>query len=87
MAYQISADKILHSQVGEEGVVFDLEKNDYITLNETFYKILQGIEAGKTQAAIVSDLCVEYAISETDCSASVDRAIGELVQKGFVKAA
>lgn len=87
MIYQLNLDKILHSQVGEEGVIYDLEKNEYITLNETFYKILQGIETEKTQTEIINALRAEYAISEEICTASVNRAIHELVQKGFIKAA
>ena len=87
MTYQINSDKILYSQVGEEGVVYDLESNEYVTLNETFYKILQGIEAGKTPAAIINDLCAEYAISEADCTISVNKAFQQLTQKGFIKAA
>jgi Coenzyme PQQ synthesis protein D (PqqD) len=82
--YKINSDKILFTQLGDEGVVYGIEKNEYITLNETFLKILQGIEQGKSEADIVATLCQEYNISEADCHKEVTKAIGQLLDKGYL---
>ena len=47
MNYQINTDKILFTQLGDEGVVYGIETNESLTLNETYFKILQGVEQGK----------------------------------------
>lgn len=84
VSYQINTDKILYSQVGEDGVIYDLIGNEYVSINETFYKILKGIEDGKTKSEIVAALCEEYTISEADCLTSVDKAIKQLEEKAFI---
>jgi hypothetical protein len=82
--YKINSEKILFTQLGDEGVVYGIEKNEYITLNETFFKILQGIEQSKSEADIVATLCQEYNISEADCQKEVTKAIGQLLDKGYI---
>jgi hypothetical protein len=82
--YKINSDKILFTQLGDEGVVYGIEKNEYITLNETFFKILQGIEQNKCEAEIVATLCQEYDINEADCHKEVTKAIGQLLDKGYI---
>lgn len=84
MTYQLNADKILFTQLGEEGVVYDLEKNEYITLNETFFKIVQGIEQAKKQDEIVAALCDEYAIDVVTCEKEVGTAIDKLLAKEYI---
>lgn len=84
MKYQLNAEKILFTQLGDEGVVFDTEKNEYISLNETFFKILKGVEEGLTTEQIVIKLCDEYAISEEDCKQEVEKALTRLVEKDYI---
>lgn len=84
MNYQIKTDKILFTQLGNEGVVYAVEKNEYVALNETYFKILQGIEHGKSQPEIVATLCQEYDISAADCAREVQTALAQLVEMGFV---
>lgn len=82
--YQINTDKILFTQLGDEGVVYGIEKNEYVTLNETFFKILKGIEGSHSQDEIVAALCQEYNISQADCQKDVAEAIGQLLEKGYI---
>ena len=84
MNYQIKTDKILFTQLGNEGVVYAVEKNEYVALNETYFKILQGIEHRKSQPEIVATLCLQYDISAADCAREVQTALAQLVEKGFV---
>ena len=84
MKYQINTDKVLFTQLGDEGVVFDTEKNEYISLNETFFKILKGIEQGNELEIIVNNLCQEYAITEEDCTIEVNEALQKLAEKKYI---
>lgn len=84
MKYQLNTEKILFTQLGDEGVVYDTEKNEYISLNETFFKILKGIEQGHNSEAIVNDLCQEYDISEEHCTAEVNGALQKLVERNYI---
>lgn len=84
MTYKINFNKILISQVGEDGVIFDLENNSYMSLNETFFKILKGIEVGDTEIQIIQNLCEEYDISTEECTEEVQQAIHQLLQKNYI---
>lgn len=84
MKYQINTDKVLFTQLGDEGVVFDTEKNEYISLNETLFKILKGVEQGHSLEAIVNHLCQEYDISEENCTAEVNKALQKLAEKKYI---
>ncbi len=82
--YQINTDKILFTQLGDEGVVYGIEKNEYISLNETFFKILKGIESGQSQDEIVAALCQEYNVSPANCQKDVTEAIDQLLKRGYI---
>ena len=84
MKCQINADKILFTQLGDEGVVFDTEKNEYVSLNETLFKILKGIEQSHELEIIVSNLCQEYAISKENCTLEVNEALQKLAEKKYI---
>jgi hypothetical protein len=84
MKYQLNSEKILFTQLGDEGVVYDTEKNEYISLNETFFKILKGVEDGLEIEQIVHNLGNEYAISEEDCKREVENALSKLKEKAYI---
>ncbi|AFK02404.1 hypothetical protein Emtol_1255 [Emticicia oligotrophica DSM 17448] len=84
MNYQLNTEKILFTQLGEEGVIYDTESNEYVSLNETFFKILQGIENRKTTEQIVRNLCDEYDISEEKCAREVHAALLKLADKKYI---
>lgn len=84
MYYQINKERVLFTQLGDEGVVYDMKTNEYATLNETFSKILMAIELGKGQEEIVKDLSEEYDISGAKCDQEVAAALATLIEKGFI---
>jgi hypothetical protein len=87
MNYKINDDRILFSPLGEEAVVFDKESNEYITLNETMFKIFQGIGNGQSTEAIQENLLKEYEIDAENCQKAIERSINSLLEKGFIVAA
>jgi len=84
MNYQINTDTVLFTQLGDEGVIYDIEKNGYISLNETFFKILKGIEQGNSLEIIVNELCQEYDISADDCALEVSKALEKLKEQKYI---
>lgn len=84
MAYQLNTEKILFTQLGEEGVIYDTESNEYVSLNETFFKILKGVENSLTTEQIVKNLCDEYDISEEKCAQEVHAALLKLEDKKYI---
>ncbi|WP_341228124.1 PqqD family protein [uncultured Arcticibacterium sp.] len=84
MNYKVNTERILFSPLGEEAVVFDREKNEYITLNETMFKIFQSIHNNEELEAIKNMLVKEYNVDMDICSKAIERALSELSEKGFI---
>lgn len=84
MTYKLNTQKILFTQLGDEGVLYDTQTNEYISLNETLFKILKGVEDSLTNEQIVKNLCDEYRISEENCKQEVMTALSKLVEKEYI---
>jgi Coenzyme PQQ synthesis protein D (PqqD) len=82
--YKVNTAKILFTQLGNEGVILDIEKNEYVTLNETFFKILHGLEQEKSSEQLCETLCKEYEITQEACLKEIEIAISELIKKQFI---
>lgn len=77
-------ERILFTQLGEEGVVYDVESNEYQSLNETSFKILKGIENALTEEEILTGLLAEYDISEEACRSELKLALQKLEEKQII---
>jgi hemoglobin-like flavoprotein len=84
ITYQVNKEKILLSQLGDEGVIFDFQKNEYKILNETLFKIISGVQVGHASSEICESLVNEYNISPADCLQKVEKAIASLVKKEYI---
>lgn len=84
MTYKLNTQRILFSQIGDEGVLYDTQVNEYVTLNETFFKILKSVEENLTTEQIVKNLCNEYHISEDNCKQEVQKALSKLREKEYI---
>lgn len=84
MNYKINTEKIMFTQVGDDGVLYDTEENTYVSVNETLYKILRGIDAGLSKDEIVAQLLEEYDVSEEQCFEEVEAALEKLISKNIV---
>ncbi len=84
MPYKLNEEKILFTQLGDEGVIYDTEKNEYVSLNETFLKILKYVDEGLEAEEMVSRLCDEYEVSEEECSREVKEAVAKLQERKYI---
>ena len=80
MTFRLNTSKILFTRLGEEGVIYDIERNVYFSLNETLVKILEYIDTGHSLTAITRFLCEEYCILEDRCRQEVADAVAALVE-------
>lgn len=82
--YQINEEKVLFSQLDEEGVLFDIEKNQYLSLNQTFTSIFLYLQEGLGTQEILAKLLEEYEVGEEECLTELKRVIGQLVEMKFI---
>ena len=86
MAYRVNTEQIIFTQLGNEGVIYSLASNEYVTLNETMFIILSGIDEGKQPDDIAAQLSQEYIISETDSKQAVAEALEQLAASSYIVA-
>lgn len=82
--YIFNEKKVLLTQLGEEGVAFDIETNEYYTLNETLFKIANGIKNHQTLPEIIANLVQEYDITESFCQKEIAGGIQQLLDKKII---
>jgi hypothetical protein len=82
--YTINAEKVLFTQLGDEGVLFNVDTNEYFSTNETLTKIVLGLQKNLNNTEIVQNLLQEFDIDEATCQLSVHNAIQVLKEKGFI---
>ena len=84
MTYKLNTQKILFTELGDAGVLYDIQKNEYVSLNETLFKILKGVEDDLNTEQIVKNLCDEYRISEELCKQEVEKSLSTLIAKAYI---
>lgn len=84
MNYKLVLSDNLLSQLGNEGVIFLVEKNQYYSLNETMYKIVAGIDSNKSEKEIINSIIEEYDIEEYECEMEIREVVEELIRNGIV---
>jgi len=80
----LNSEKVLFTPLGEEGVLFHLESNEYFSSNETLTKIVLGIQNQSTKEQIIEDILNEFEIDEVSCAKSVQNAIQTLQEKDLI---
>ncbi len=80
----INSEKVLFTQLGDEGVLYHIEKNEYFSTNETLTKIVLGLQNQLTKEQIIGNFLHEFEIEEAACQNSVDMALKTLQEKGFI---
>lgn len=81
---KINTEKVLFTELGDEGVVYLVDTNEYLSLNETMYAILKAVEQGKDIPAIVEELCEIYAIDAPTCQAAVENSLRTFSEKQII---
>ena len=82
--YQINEEKVLFSQLDEEGVFFDIEKNQYLSLNQTFTSIFLYLQQGLGSQEVLVKLLEEYEVGEAECLKELNKVIEKLIEMNFI---
>ncbi|MEZ0608782.1 PqqD family protein [Fibrella sp. WM1] len=82
--YQINSDRVLFTQMGEDGVIFDIKNNQYVTLNATYTRIFMLLEQQENEQSIVALLVNEYNVDPITCAQEVARCLVELKEKQYI---
>ena len=82
--YNLNADKVVFTPLEEESVLYALEENKYISLNETYTSILKFITEGLTFKTIVERLMMEYDVEEKECTLQLKKTIADLIEKKYI---
>ena len=82
--FTVNTGKILFTNLDDEGVIFDMEKNTYLNLNPTFSSIFSLISEGLSVGEVKIRLMTEYKVDAEICEAQLHESIQMLLQKGFI---
>ena len=82
--YKIEQHKVLFTFLENEGVLYDIEKNQYLSINATYTSIFMHIEKGMRFDGIVDELMKEYDVTKEICEKQLEQTINELLQKGHI---
>jgi hypothetical protein len=82
--FKVNNEKILFTNLDDDGVIFDFEKNTYFNLNPTFCTIFSLITEGRSVGEVKTQLMAEYHVNESICESSLMKSIQTLLHKGFI---
>ncbi|GHB36990.1 PqqD family protein [Mongoliitalea lutea] len=85
ISYTVNNERILFTQLDEEGIIYDVESNEYLNLNPTFCSIFLLIQEGLPLLAIKAKLLEEYDVDEQVCIDQLLASVKILEEKGFIK--
>lgn len=75
----------MFSEIEEEGVLFDVQTNEYLNLNPTFCSIFKYLRANLGLLEIREKLLKEYDVPVEVCESELMESIEILVQRGLIR--
>jgi hypothetical protein len=82
--YLLNTEKVLFTPLEEEGVLYAIEENKYISLNTTYTSIVQYIAEGLERNAIVAQLMAEYEVEQKMCEEQLMTVLEDLIAKDYI---
>lgn len=82
--YTLNTDKVLFTPLEEEGVLYVIDDNKYISLNTTYTSIVQYVADGLDFNAIVAQLMQEYKVEQELCKAQLKTVLADLIAKDYI---
>jgi hypothetical protein len=82
--YLLNTDKVLFTPLEEEGVLYAVEENKYISLNATYTSIVQYVTQGLSFNAIVAQLINEYEVEQKLCEEQLMTVLEYLIAKDYI---
>ena len=82
--YNLNSEKVLFTLLVDQGILFQVETNEYFTTNETLTQIILGIQNQLNREQIIQNLLEQFEIDEATCNNKVDLALKSLQEKGYI---
>jgi hypothetical protein len=82
--YTLNTNKVLFTPLEEEGVLYAIEENKYISLNESYTSIVNCIAQNLAFSAIVADLMSQYEVDQEVCENQLLMVIADLISKDYI---
>lgn len=82
--YKVNENRFLFTEIDDEGVLFDVESNEYLNLNSTFCSIFKYLRENMGLHEIKDLLMKEYSVSEKECEEDLMESVELLKEKGLI---
>ena len=82
--YALNSDKVLFTPLEEEGVLYAIAENKYISLNETYTSIVNYIAQNLPFNVILQNLISEYEVEQEVCDKQLQLVIADLLTKEYI---
>ncbi|EON78975.1 hypothetical protein ADIS_0568 [Lunatimonas lonarensis] len=82
--YKVNEERVLFTQLDDEGVLFDIENNQYLNLNPTFCSIFNYLQEGMDLSGVKEKLMQEYEVDEQTCESQLTKTVAMLLEKGYI---
>jgi hypothetical protein len=77
--------RVRHREVGEDGVLVDLDSGRVIVVNEVGHYIVQMLEQPMSREVLVASLVAEFDVSAEQAEADIDTFLDELGNEQLVE--
>jgi len=81
----IQNKKIIHSKIGEEYVMMDIDSGFYFGMNSVGSVIWDHLEQAKTFHELVIKLMLEFQVDQQVCELDTKDFLDELLEKNLIK--
>ena len=82
--YILNVDKVLFTPLEEDGVLYVIEENKYISLNETYASIIKWVVTENKFQFILEQLIREYNVDSEVCKLQLESVLTALIAKKYI---
>ena len=82
--YILNVDKVLFTPLEEDGVLYVIEENKYISLNETYATIIKWVVTENKFQFILEQLIREYDVDSEVCKLQLESVLTALIAKKYI---
>lgn len=82
--YALNTDKVLFTPLEEEGVLYAIAENKYISLNESYTSIVNYVAQNLPFNVILQNLMSEYEVEQEVCEKQLELVIADLLTKEYI---
>jgi hypothetical protein len=82
--YALNLEKVLFTPLEDDGVLYVIDENKYISLNETYALIIKYVSAEHKFQFILEHLISTYDVDREVCKLQLETVLTELIAKKYI---